>query len=142
MANNKGLGKWSLTVLRLVLGIIFVYHGYMKLFAPGGFTGAVGFMAALKIPLPLYAALLISALEFAGGILLIIGLLTKWTSVLLLIEMLVAFFKVHLKNGFVISQQAYGYEFVLLILASLIVIIASGPGSFSLGKLFKNKRLH
>ena len=142
MANNNSLSQWSLTLLRVVLGVIFLYHGYLKLFAPGGFKGTVGFLTAIKIPLPLYASLLISLVEFAGGIFLIIGLLSRWASVLLFIEMLVALFKVHLKQGLIISQQAYGYEFVLLILASLIVVFINGPGRFSLGKLlFRKKNL-
>ena len=143
MAKNNGLNQWSLTLLRVVLGVIFLYHGYLKLFAPGGFTGTVGFLTALKIPLPHYAALFISLVEFVGGILLLIGLLTRGASVLLFIEMLVAFFKVHIKLGLVISQQAYGYEFIMLILAVLVVIMANGPGRFSIGKmLFRKKSLH
>ena len=142
MAKNN-LNQWSLTLLRAILGIIFIYHGYAKLFVPGGFKGTVGFLTAIKIPLPLYASLLISLVEFVGGILLIIGLLSRWASVLLFIEMLVALFKVHLKQGLIISQQAYGYEFIILILAALAVIITNGPGSFSIGKmLFKKKSLH
>ncbi len=138
MAKN-GLNQWSLTFLRIVLGFILMYHGYMKLFVPGGFTGTVGFMTALKIPLPLYSGLFIALLEFLGGIFLIFGMVTKLTSFLLFIEMLVAFFKVHLKNGLVISGAAYGYEFVLLILAALVIILVNGAGKLSLGKLFKKK---
>ena len=114
MAKNN-LSQWTLALLRVVLGVIFTYHGYLKLFAPGGFKGTVGFMTALNIPLPLYSALLIAILEFLGGIFLILGMVTKLTAILLFLEMLVAFFKVHLKNGMVISQTAYGYEFVLLV---------------------------
>ena len=80
-------------------------------------------------------------LEFFGGLLLIFGLLTRWVSVLLIIEMLVAFFKVHLKQGFIISQQAYGYEFILLILAALVVVLAIGAGKLSLGSKFESGHL-
>ena len=67
---------------------------------------------------------LVAFAEFVGGLLLIFGLLTRWTSVVLIIEMLVALFKVHLKQGFFISPPAYGYEFVLLILAVAALAIA------------------
>lgn len=139
MAKNNSINQWSLTLLRVVLGIIFAYHGYMKLFVPGGFTGTVQFFTAIKIPLPVYSALVVSAVEFFGGLFLILGLLTKWSSVLLLANMLVAFFMVHLKNGFLVSKG--GYEFVLLILAALVVILGSGAGKISIGKLLKNKNL-
>jgi len=141
MAKNN-LSQWTLTLLRAVLGVIFTYHGYGKLFAPGGFAGAVGFFAAIGIPLAKYAALLVAVVEFFGGIFLLLGMVTKLSAVLLFIEMLVAFFKVHFKNGLAISPTAYGYEFVLLILAALVVIMVNGAGKFSLGKLFKNKQLH
>lgn len=140
MANNK-LNGWALTLLRLILGIIFAYHGYIKLFLPGGFKGTANFFIAIDIPLPVYSALLVSVAEFIGGILLLIGLLTRWASLILIIEMLVALFKVHLKQGFFISTTAYGYEFILLILAALVVVLVNGAGKLSVGKKFKNKHL-
>lgn len=139
---KNNFNQWSLAFLRVVLGFILMYHGYLKLFVPGVFKNTVGFMAALNIPLPLYSGLLISVLEFAGGIFLILGMVTKLTAALLFIEMLVAFFKVHLKNGLVISGAAYGYEFVLLMIAALLIILVNGAGKLSVGKLFKKKFLN
>ena len=140
MANIYKFRQWSLTLLRIALGFIFAYHGYLKLFAPGGFKGTVAFFAAIGIPLPLYSALLVSIVEFAGGIFLIAGFLAKWSSMVLIVDMLVALFKVHLKNGFLVGKG--GYEFVIILLAGLIVILSSGPGKLALGKLFKKKFLH
>ena len=131
----------SLTLLRVVLGIIFIYHGYGKLFVKGALPGTAQFFAAIGVPLANYAAVLVAFLEFFGGLLLIFGLLTRSVSVLLIIEMLVAFFKVHLKQGFIISQQAYGYEFILLILAALVVVLANGAGKLSLGSKFESGHL-
>ena len=139
MPEDAQLSQWSLTLLRVVLGVIFLYHGYLKLFAPGGFNGTVGLFTTLGIPAPVYSALLVSVLEFAGGILLLIGLLTRWTVLLLTFEMLVAFFTVHMKNGFLVGSG--GYEFVLLILAGLVIVIANGAGSLSVGKRFKSRHL-
>lgn len=140
MAKNN-LSQWSLTLLRLVLGFIFAYHGYLKLFAPGVFNGTVAFLTAVKIPMPLYAALVVSVLEFAGGILLLLGIASKWVASALFVEMLVAFFKVHLGNGLLIGK-AYGYEYVLVLLACLVVIIVNGSGRLSIGKFFKSRNLH
>lgn len=140
MAKNS-LNQWTLALLRAVLGLIFAYHGYQKLFAPGGFKGTMGFFTMIGIPIPAYSALAVAAIEFLGGIFLLLGMVTKWSSILLFIEMLVAFFKVHLKQGFFVSTQAYGYEFVLLILAALAVVLVNGAGKLSLGKLFKKKYL-
>ena len=136
---ENNLSQWTLTLLRVVLGIIFTYHGYLKLFAPGGFVGTVGFFTAIGVPLAKYSALLVAVVEFFGGLALLLGLLARLASFLLIIEMLVALFKVHLKNGLMISPTAYGYEFVLVILAALIVVLVNGHGKFSIGELFKSK---
>lgn len=139
MAKNN-FSQWSLTLLRLALGVIMAYHGYLKLFVPGGFKGTIEFFASVGIPLAPYSALVASAAEFAGGIFLILGVITRLTTLALLFEMLVALFTVHIKNGLLVSSG--GYEFVLLILAALVVLLANGPGSVSIGKMMsKNKWL-
>ena len=136
MARNNKLNEYSLTLLRVVLGVIFAYHGYVKLFAQGQLLSTADFFTQIGIPLANVSAVVVAFAEFIGGALLLIGLLTRWTSLILIFEMLVAFFKVHLKSGFFISSKAYGYEFVLLILASLFVILINGAGAFSFGKKF------
>ena len=61
----------------------------------------------------------------------------------LMLEMMVALFKVHVKQGFFITSQAYGFEYILLILTVLFVVLISGPGKLSVGKrFFKSKHLH
>jgi len=132
MADIYKLRQWSLALFRAALGVIFLYHGYLKLFAPGGFKGTIGFFSMIGIPYPPYAALLVSLVEFAGGLFLIFGFLAKWASLALIINMLVALFKVHLQNGFLIANN--GLEFVALIILSLIVILLNGPGSLSLDR--------
>ena len=140
MAKNNKLSQWSLGILRVVLGVIFTYHGYVKLFAEGGFTGTVSGFTAIGIPVPVYSALLVSVVELVGGLFLLFGLVTKWTSAIIFVEMLVALFKVHIKNGFLVGTG--GYEFTLLLLAALLVVWVNGAGSYSLGKkYFKDKNL-
>ena len=133
MANLYRFRQWSLTLLRIALGLVFAYHGYLKLFVPGGFKGTIAFFTAIGIPLPLYSALLVSIVEFAGGIFLIAGFLAKWASIVLIIDMLVALFKVHLKNGFLIANG--GFEFVAALIFSLLAILLNGPGSLSLDRV-------
>ncbi|MEK6891969.1 MAG: DoxX family protein [Nanoarchaeota archaeon] len=133
MANIYRFRQWSLTLLRIALGFIFAYHGYLKIFVPGGFKGTVAFFTAIGIPLPLYSALLVSIIEFAGGLFLIVGFLAKWTSMVIMIDMLAALFKVHLKNGFLIANG--GFEFVAALIVALLVILINGPGSLSLDRV-------
>ena len=133
MANVYSFRQWSLTIMRVILGLIFTYHGYLKLFVPGGFKGTIGFFTAIGMPFPLASALVVSVVEFVGGLFLFFGFLAKWSSLLLLIDMLVALFKIHLWNGFLIANG--GFEFVLLLSLSLVVILLNGPGSLSLDRL-------
>lgn len=142
MAKNN-LMNWSLTLLRVYLGVMFTLHGYMKLFVAGALPGTAAFFSQIGIPMANVAAVIVALAEFVGGILLIIGVFTKLASFVLLIEMLVAFLKVHLNMGFFISQKAYGYEYVLLIITVLIVLLVNGPGNISVGKkLFKHSKWH
>jgi putative oxidoreductase len=141
MAKNgeNKLGSWALAFLRVVLGIIFAYHGYVKLFVPGGFKGTVAFFGAIGLPAPAWAALVVAAVEFFGGLALLVGLMTRWASALLFVVMLVAVFKVHLANGFFVS--AGGYEFALSLLGGLAVIYSVGAGNLAWGNSFKNSNL-
>lgn len=133
MANIYRFRQWSLTLLRVALGFIFAYHGYLKLLAPGGFKGTVAFFTVIGIPLPVYSALIVSIVEFVGGIFLIAGFLAKWTSMLLMIDMLVALFKVHIRNGFLIANG--GFEFAAALTLSLLVILLNGSGNLSLDRI-------
>ncbi|MBI2650645.1 DoxX family protein [Candidatus Woesearchaeota archaeon] len=139
MAKNS-FNQWSLTLLRAVLGVILAYHGYLKLFVPGGLPGTAAFFAQVGIPMANVSAVVVAFAEFFGGLFLLLGMVTKWTALVLIFEMLVAFFMVHWKNGLLVSKG--GYEFVLLILAGLVVVLVNGAGKLSVGKkFFKSKNL-
>jgi putative oxidoreductase len=119
----------ALLILRLVLGIILIVHGYPKLV---GFSGTAGFFASIGIPLPMLAAAYATVVELVGGILLILGVAADLVGLLFAIEMVVAIFLVHLKNGF--SVQNGGIEFPLALLAMALAIALAGPGRFALGR--------
>ena len=119
--------------LRIVLGIIFIVHGYMKLF--GGIEGTTGFFTNIGIPLAGFFAYVVAIAEFFGGIALILGIFVKIASSLLAVDMVVAILVVHLSKGFLISNG--GYEFTLVLLGGLIALILLGAGELSLQKVFK-----
>ncbi len=127
MASKK---DWTIAVIRVIVGIIFLTHGIQKLFMVG-FEGVSEMFVNMGIPLAFTSAVIVSLVEFFGGILLILGLLTRWASIPLLIVMLVAFFAVHLPNGFFLPM---GFEFVLALMAPLVGFIMAGPGTLSLGE--------
>ncbi len=119
--------------LRLIAGIIFTAHGAQKLFAWFGGYGleATGqWMESIGITPGYLMALMAGSAEFFGGLLLIVGLLTRPTSFVLAITMAVAIVTVHLEHGLFMSNN--GYEFALTLLAISISLMVSGAGKLSL----------
>jgi len=113
--------------LRAAIGAIFVVHGSGK-FGPGfvGFLTGLGLPAEMQIPIALA--------ETIGGILLILGVLSRISSSLLAIIMLGAIFHVKGASSFT-GEGAYEYD--LLILAACLVIIVAGPGRVSIAHVIK-----
>jgi putative oxidoreductase len=133
--SKSDLRSCGITLLRVVVGVIFVMHGWQKLSM--GFQNVAQFLASLHIPVPTLAAVVLTLVELLGGIALIVGVLVRYFATLLAIDILVAIILVHVKNGFFTSKG--GLEFPLLLLAANINLILQGAGSLSLGALMKKK---
>jgi putative oxidoreductase len=121
----------GLTVLRVVIGVVFIAHGLQKF--QQGMTGVADGFAGMGIPLPELAAPLVAGLELVGGALLVLGVATRVLGVLLAVDMLVAMFLVHADAGF-FSQEG-GFEYVLVLAAAALVVACTGPGRASLDAL-------
>jgi putative oxidoreductase len=131
--------SWAPLLLRISLGVIFFAHGAQKLL---GWYGGYGLAASrgffenvLGISAPLFY--LAAFTEFLGGILIVIGLLSRMWALGYFIEMLVAVFKVHLPVGFFmnwgsIAGRGEGYEFHIALLAMSLAVALLGPGPYSL----------
>jgi len=122
----------ALLILRLALGAIMIAHGWQKI--AGHMHGTMGFLSHLGIP-PWMAYLVVAA-EFGGGILVVLGFLTRLAAFSILIDMLVAIFKVNLKNG--LTGQG-GFEFPLACAAIAFALIFFGAGPISLDWLRGSK---
>jgi putative oxidoreductase len=118
----------GLLIVRVVLGIIMLYHGWPKVTDLGGtiegFTG-------MGIPVPALAATFATVAEVGGGLLLLLGALTDIAGLLIAIDMLGAITFVHAKNGFAVNDG--GFEWPLALLAMGLGIALAGPGRFSVG---------
>ncbi|MBI4159456.1 DoxX family protein [Candidatus Woesearchaeota archaeon] len=121
---------WAPLFLRLALGAVFIAHGADKLF--GGIPGTAQFFAGLSIPLPGIAAWVVALVEFFGGIALVIGLFTRYAGLLLAVNMLVALFTAHLKDGVFTN-----YELPMVLLAGAIALTLRGSGKLAIDNYLK-----
>ena len=122
----------ALLLLRLGLGIIMTAHGWQKL--SGGLGKFMGYLS--NIGVPGWMAYLVVAAEFGGGILLLVGLLTRLAALGIAIDMTVAISKVHWKNGLLSSPGKVGYEFPLACWVIAFALIFLGAGAISLDGAF------
>lgn len=125
----------ALLIVRVALGAVFFYHGYMKFGM--GTEQVAGFLGQIGIPLTGIMAPILIWTEMIGGIALILGAFTHWISKLLIIIAVVAFATVHMKNGFNIATG--GYEFIMLIFATSVVTMTFGAGKYSVDNFLKNR---
>lgn len=131
---EKNLDR-ALLVLRLVLGTVFIVHGYQKVFG-FGISGVTGMFTEMGVPLPAIAAPLISVLELVGGIALLFGAFTRVAAFLLACDMLGAIVMVHAKNGF---SAPKGVENVLGNVAMLVAVALLGAGAYSIDALLARR---
>jgi putative oxidoreductase len=115
----------ALFLLRLSIGVIFVQQGYLKLFV----SRAIFLKLFPSWGFPAYFAYVAGALEFFGGFLLILGLLTRPAGLVFAVEMAVALVTVHVPHGGWRDVHASGL--VLLLGAGSFALAAVGAGSWS-----------
>ena len=144
----------GLLLLRTVIGTIMMLHGYPKLFGgegkseqvppeaketlgeafvdsveAGGIEQTAGMMENLGLPNPKMQALAISLVEFGGGLMLVLGWMTRPAALAIAFSQLVAINKVHAQQGVV-----GGYEFNATLIAGAGCLALAGPGKLSVDR--------
>jgi putative oxidoreductase len=134
----------ALTILRLVLGLVFVAHGAQKVFGwfgGYGYQGTMSFMTHLGLPAAL--VLLVMAIELLGGLGLLFGFLTRIPAFGVMCLMVAAIFMVHLPNGFFMNwngnQKGEGFEYHLLAIAVAAALLLRGAGPFSVDRALSHR---
>jgi putative oxidoreductase len=123
----------GLLILRLGIGLILAAHGAQKLFGVWGGPGMAKWTESvqrLRIRPAQPWAWVAALSEFAGGLLLAVGLLSPLGSLAIIGAMLVAIATVHLANGFWNGKR--GYEFNLSLIVAAAALALTGPGLYSL----------
>lgn len=132
---TEALSPFAEPMVRVAAGLMLVPHGAQKLFGWFGGYGldATGQFFAAKLGLPPSFALLAGLIEFAGGLMLAIGLGTRAVAALVAGLMAVAVFQVHLGAGFFWTKGGYEYPLMWGIVALAFAI--RGGGRYSLDNL-------
>jgi putative oxidoreductase len=117
----------GLLLVRVVVGVAFVLHGWPKVQNP------FGWMAGMENAPPGVLQALAAGLEFFGGILLALGLVTRVSALALASVMVGALVLVHIPKGdpFVAPGKP-SWELAAVYFAISLLILVTGPGRYSL----------
>lgn len=121
------LRSLGLLGMRIALGTAMIAHGFPKV--SGGLHNLVPMVTAAGFPG--WMAYIVAATEFIGGIMILVGLLTRFVAFAMLFEMIVVIAKIKWHNGFT-GQNNYQLE--LMIAAVAFGLIFFGAGSISLDR--------
>lgn len=122
----------GLLVARVLIGVILIAHGGQKFFDQGLGTVANGF-EEMGVPAPSAAAFFAAAVEFGGGVLLIVGALTPLIGVLVAVDMAGAYWFAHRDAGLFAAEG--GWELVAVIGGLALTLATVGAGRFSVDGL-------
>jgi putative oxidoreductase len=140
MVRSEHFSRWAFVPVRIVVGVGFFLHGWAKLSrGPAGFGRLLD---QIGVPLPQLTAWAATLLEMVGGLAILSGAFMTVVSVPLIIMMVVAMFKIHLRYGFSSINTVGltnagpqfgppGYEVNLLYIAGLVSLIVGGAGALS-----------
>ncbi len=120
----------ALLLLRIGVGIVFIYAGWGKL---TGIEGVQGFFGSLGIPMAGLMAWVVAIVEFVGGIMVLAGAFIRIPAILLAIIMIVAIITTKIGEPF----PAYRVDLLLLLMSSALALM--GPGSYSVDDLLPKK---
>lgn len=126
------LGR-AIAITRIMTGVVFFAHGYRKVFVDG-IGGFSAYLGQIGVPLPGFLGPLVAVVELVGGMALILGLFSRWVSIPLALDMLVAMIVVHLRNGFFLPN---GYEYSLLLFGICASLVLAGSGEWALDNMIR-----
>jgi putative oxidoreductase len=135
-------------LLRLALGIIFIYHGMGKIAAPntaGGAAWAVHFWEKRPGPMPEALTYTVPQLavawgELAGGLALVLGLLTRVAALGMIVIQAGAVWLVTFSQGFTSAEGGGGYEYNFALMVMCLAVVVLGGSICSVDRLVKRQR--
>lgn len=128
--------RYGLAILRIVLGIAFVVHGWLKW---QDIAGIQGFFGNVGIPAPGIMAYVVATVELLGGLFLIAGFLTQISSILLFLVMIGAIVYVRINSPF-IEGGGISWEKEAVFAAAALCLFLAGPGAWSVDDIVVDTR--
>ena len=135
------MSRFGATVLRIVLGVIFVLQGYLGLFVLEP-AGVAAFITPMGLPVGEFLAWYLILAHVIGGLMMIVGLWTRWAALANVPVLLVAMLMFHIDQGFfmkaVVADAAAGkprvagIEYPLLVLAATVALVLLGGGALAM----------
>ncbi len=126
-----GLKGTAILLVRIVVGLAFILHGWPKMQNPTGWMNGMG-----NVAIPAFLQVLAALAEFGGGIALILGLLSRVAAFGIVCQMVGAMALVHVPQGDpFVGIGRPGFELALINLAIAFLLVVLGPGRFSLDYL-------
>ena len=131
LSNLSKYRNTGLLIIRVGLGIMFIFHGYPKILGgPEDWTAIGGSMKHVGITfLPVAWGFLAAATETFGGFLLLIGLVFRPATLLLTFTMIIASI-MHLKSGDGLMVASHAIEAAIVFIGLTFI----GPGKYSVDK--------
>lgn len=125
---DQRFAPYAALVLRLALGTMWISHAMLKylVFTIPGFAGFLG-----SVGLPSFMAWPVFLLEMTGGIVIVLGVYSRFAS-LLLLPIIAGAAWVHLGNGWVFSNAHGGWEYPVFLLVASVVHVLLGDGALTL----------
>ena len=146
LLGSSDLEQYAILLVRVSIGLFFAISGANKLFVAGGTKPVYETLVKAKVPFPHQMAYFVSSVEFIGGSLLAVGVLSSPACMALLIDMIVAVLTATLSTlpkG--LSPLNWLDDFLylpeVLYVLFFIWLICSGPGKFSVDYWLASKLL-
>jgi putative oxidoreductase len=133
VSRDRTAVDFSLLILRVIVGVIFMAHGSQKMF---GMFGGSGLKATVEMFGGGPIGYLVSIGEFFGGVGLVFGFLSRFSAASIIVIMIGAIVQVHWADGFFAPK---GFEYNLALIGLALPILLCGPGRFSIGQFFLPK---
>jgi uncharacterized membrane protein YphA (DoxX/SURF4 family) len=140
------MGEYASTLLRVVVGAIYLFQAYLALFAATP-RGLAGYLDKLNLPTPTILSIAVIAVHGLGGAMLVIGLWTRLAGSLNAAVLLLGVLTVYVRQGTLLKgsvvdaatsrSMGSGYEYIALLVAATVLVAATGGGGGGGGRKAK-----